>query len=40
MQIAEWTFEYSAFEYYKQQKHRGYVVIQGEKEMQITAVIH
>ena len=27
MQIAEWTLEYSAFEYYKQQKHRGYMII-------------
>lgn len=27
MQTAEWTLEYSAFVYIKQQKHRGYMVI-------------
>lgn len=31
MQTAEWKFEYSAFEYYKQQKHRGYMVIEEKK---------
>lgn len=32
MQTAECTIEYSAFEYYKQQKHRGYMIIEGKKK--------
>lgn len=31
MHTAECTIEYSAFEYYKQQKHCGYMIIQEKK---------
>lgn len=31
MQTAEWTSEYSAFEHLKQQKHRGYMVIEEKR---------
>lgn len=31
MQTAEWTSEYSALEHFKQQKHRGYMVIEEKR---------